>query len=52
MNLWNDTASDQVPDQYKEELCMALIEATLQVREDIYIQTLAEKGKDLALVNL
>ena len=31
---------------------MALIEGALQVREDIYIHTIAEKGKDLNLINL
>ena len=33
--LWNDTQVDYIPSQYKEELCMCLIEATLQVREDL-----------------
>jgi len=33
--LWNDQPVEVIPAQYKEELCMTLIEATLQVREDI-----------------
>lgn len=33
--LWNDTPVDMIPSQYKEELSLTLIEATLQVREDL-----------------
>ena len=33
--LWNETPVDIVPSQYKEEIAITLIEATLQVREDL-----------------
>ena len=33
--LWNETPVDVIPNQYKEELAITLIEATLQVRENL-----------------
>jgi hypothetical protein len=33
--LWNETPVDVIPGQYKEELAITLIEACLQVREDL-----------------
>lgn len=50
--LWNDSPVEQIPGPYKEELCISLIEATLQVREDIYAYRQGDDGKDVALVNL
>ena len=40
--LWNDTATEHVPSQYKEELSITLIEATLQVREELIKELTAE----------
>ena len=40
--LWNDAPTEHVPSQYKEELSITLIEATLQVREELIKQMTAE----------
>lgn len=52
ISLWNDQPVEVIPSQFKEELSMTLIEATLQAREDIVKSVDLSEGDAVLNVSL